>query len=198
MISNSSLIQISHAVWRNYCAEGDIVVDATMGSGKDTVFLASLIGPKGLVIAVDKQEDAVKKTASLLDVMDYSSRAKLICKDHGSLDEILTANLTLTQLSMGISCAVFNLGYQPGGGKQFATKDQSTIAALNAVWPNIRHGGLLSVHVYSGHEGSIEEVEAVANWMKVMDWSDAQISACSQFNKRQNVETAYFAVKKLR
>ena len=198
MITNSSLIQISRAVWRAYCVEGDIVVDATMGAGKDTVFLASLVGATGLVLAVDKQKDAITKTSGLLEVMDLSARAKLVCEDHGRLEEILTANLTPAQLSLGLACAVFNLGYLPGGNKKNVTGAETTIAALNTVWPALRPGGLLSVHVYSGHEGSIEEAESVSNWMRVMDWNDAQISACSQFNKRQNVETVYFAVKKMR
>ena len=42
--------------------EGDTVVDATMGNGKDTLFLAELVGPKGRVHAFDVQPEAVERT----------------------------------------------------------------------------------------------------------------------------------------
>ncbi len=38
--------------------EGDIVIDATMGNGHDTQFLAELVGENGHVYAFDIQESA--------------------------------------------------------------------------------------------------------------------------------------------
>ena len=41
---------------------GDIVVDATMGRGNDTLFLKQLVGKDGFVYAFDIQEEALQST----------------------------------------------------------------------------------------------------------------------------------------
>ena len=42
--------------------EGDIVIDATMGNGYDTKYLAEKVGENGLVYSFDVQEEAIKST----------------------------------------------------------------------------------------------------------------------------------------
>lgn len=46
--------------------KGDTVVDATMGKGHDTLFLARLVGEQGQVIAFDIQKSALDHTAKRL------------------------------------------------------------------------------------------------------------------------------------
>ncbi len=41
---------------------GDFVIDATMGNGHDTAFLAELVGPSGEVFAFDIQKEALINT----------------------------------------------------------------------------------------------------------------------------------------
>ena len=45
---------------------GDTVVDATMGNGHDTLFLAEQVGAEGRVYAFDIQESALESTRQLL------------------------------------------------------------------------------------------------------------------------------------
>ena len=40
--------------------EGDIVIDATMGNGYDTKYLAEKVGENGYVYSFDIQEEAIK------------------------------------------------------------------------------------------------------------------------------------------
>ena len=42
--------------------KGDIVVDATMGNGYDTKYLAEKVGEEGFVYSFDIQETALKST----------------------------------------------------------------------------------------------------------------------------------------
>lgn len=42
--------------------EGDIVIDATMGNGYDTKYLAEKVGENGFVYSFDVQEEAIKST----------------------------------------------------------------------------------------------------------------------------------------
>ena len=50
----------------HYVAEGDTVVDGTMGNGHDTAALARLVGPEGRVLAFDVQEQALRNTTEFL------------------------------------------------------------------------------------------------------------------------------------
>ena len=195
MLTLSSLLQTSHAVIRRHCGEGDVVLDATVGNGKDTVFLAQLVGEGGLVIAVDKQKDALAKAAKLLEVMDLTARVKLVQAEHSEVGNALNNALPQKANSTGLMVAVFNLGYLPGGNKLLTTDVHSTLIALDAVWPMIRPGGLLSVHTYTGHAGAEGEARAVESWARNLAWREAQVTACTQLNKAEHPETLYLVVK---
>ena len=66
---------------------GDTVVDATMGNGHDTLFLAGRVGPQGRVYAFDIQKDAVESTRKLLAEQDLADRVTLLCRSHAELAE---------------------------------------------------------------------------------------------------------------
>ncbi len=194
MLTLSALLQTSRALLRAHCGPGDAVLDATMGNGRDTVFLAQLVGPEGLVIAMDKQADAVERTAELLDDMELAARARLLQCTHADLGNILPLTMQVAKRA-SLAAAVFNLGYLPGGDKKVVTDASSTVRALGVVWPLIRPGGLLCVHTYTGHEGAAEEADAVAAWMREIPWAEGQATACVQHNKPANPETLYLLIK---
>ena len=56
----SELLALCHLALAQTCAPGDCVLDATAGRGHDALFLASLVGETGLVLAVDRQEEALR------------------------------------------------------------------------------------------------------------------------------------------
>ena len=64
---------------------GSTVVDATMGNGDYTLFLAELTGPEGLVYAFDIQEGALESTGKLLAEHKVRERVKLFCRSHADL-----------------------------------------------------------------------------------------------------------------
>lgn len=53
---------------------GDLCVDATAGTGQDTVFLARLVGERGQVLAYDIQEEALRQTGDRLKREGLESR----------------------------------------------------------------------------------------------------------------------------
>lgn len=59
---------------------GDTVVDATMGNGHDTLFLAGQVGPEGHVCAFDIQESALESTRALLEAHHAADRVTLFAK----------------------------------------------------------------------------------------------------------------------
>ena len=57
---------------------GDTVVDATMGNGKDTLFLAELVGETGHVYAFDVQAEAVARTHERVCEAGFEARSTLL------------------------------------------------------------------------------------------------------------------------
>ena len=94
----------------------DIVVDATMGNGHDTLFLAQLAKQ---VYAFDIQEQAVEKTRQRLAEADLDN-AQLILAGHETLD----------QYTDHFKAAIFNLGYLPSADKSVITRPATTLEAL--------------------------------------------------------------------
>ncbi|KHF36197.1 Ribosomal RNA small subunit methyltransferase H [Paenibacillus sp. P1XP2] len=55
-----SVLSFAHKQIEGRLAPGDIAVDATVGTGADTAFLAKAAGPKGRVYGFDIQEQALR------------------------------------------------------------------------------------------------------------------------------------------
>ena len=175
MLNPSALLETAHAVWKRHA--GPLMLDATAGNGHDTVFLAELAGEGGMVLAVDRQ-------------------VRLTRGDHADMVALLARELPDAEALLDL--AVFNLGFLPGSDKRVATSAATTLTALEAVWGRLRPGGLLSVHAYSGHPGGADEAKAVGDRMRALPWREAQVSACSQWNKARSPETLWLAVKNVR
>lgn len=82
------ILPYSKELLKMAAGEGDIVVDATMGNGHDTQFLAELVGENGHVYAFDIQESAVANTKERLGDM-YQARTTLFHKSHDKIAESL-------------------------------------------------------------------------------------------------------------
>ncbi len=129
---------------------GDTVVDATMGNGHDTLFLAEQVGANGRVYAFDIQESAVKSTRRLLEEHGLADRVTLLCRSHADLAEVVPACL---------SAAVFNLGWLPGGNHTVTTCCVSTEKAVLGALKCLKPGGIVTVCAYPGHEEGARERE---------------------------------------
>ena len=61
---------------------GDIVIDATIGNGYDTVFLANLVGANGKVYGFDIQELAIAATHDRLKQQNLLEQVCLVHNSH--------------------------------------------------------------------------------------------------------------------
>jgi len=153
------LVKQAHNKLSGYIKDGDVVVDATMGNGFDTLFLAQVVGKHGKVYAFDVQAKAIDSTKARINEAGVSERVRLIHASHADLaDHLQSDNIE------SIRCAMFNLGYLPGTDKANKTKPQSTIQALNATLGLLGDSGVISVLAYTGHQGGKEEAEKVKDW----------------------------------
>ena len=145
--------ELAHLILDRTLKPGDWAVDATVGNGHDTLFLAQLVGPSGKVFGFDVQEEALASAAERVLGLDQIT---LFHAGHEHLAERLPA-----EAKGRLAAAMFNLGYLPGGSHEIVTRTQTTLAALSQALDHLQPGGLVSLVLYSGHPGGDEEANAV-------------------------------------
>jgi len=143
--------EAAHTLIRKHVNQGDRVIDATIGNGNDTIFLADLVGPSGHVDGFDIQSEAIESTRQKLQ----EPPAEHVTLHHLGHEKM--ASMVESQ----VQAVMFNLGYLPGGDKQLTTQPETTIVALQTATKLLAPGGLITIVVYTGHPGGHEEADAV-------------------------------------
>lgn len=137
---------------RRTICPGDTVVDATMGNGKDTLFLAELVGESGHVYAFDVQEEAVARTRERVQEAGFLERVTLLLAGHETMAQ---------HVPHGARAIMFNLGWLPGAAHAVTTKMDTTLTAVDAAVRLIAPGGIVTVCIYPGHEEGKRELSAL-------------------------------------
>ena len=132
---------------------GDTVIDATLGNGHDTLELARLVGPNGLVHGFDIQDQAVHHTRERLLSEGLLDRCELHLLGHEHMQEVVTDPVRYVS---------FNLGWLPGGDKTVTTLWPTTLRALESALTLLLPLGVCTVCAYPGHaEGDRERSELI-------------------------------------
>ena len=140
--------------------EGDRAVDATAGNGRDTLFLARLVGAGGRVYAFDIQQEALDETAALLRQNNMSERVTLIQAGHEAMD---------SYVEEPVAAVMFNLGYLPGGSRSIVTRPETTLQGLAAALQLLKPGGLATLVLYPGHAEGKKEKSALLEYCSGFD-----------------------------
>lgn len=144
---------ISYVV--NHLSKDDVVIDATIGNGHDTLLLADL---SKYVYGFDVQQQAIDTTQALLN-NNHVSNFTLI---HDSHENIL-------KYVKDFKAVVFNLGYLPGSNKEIKTTKDSTINALNSLVGVMKQDSFIIITCYPGHDEGLIESEAVVKFASNLD-----------------------------
>ena len=159
-----------------YVSPGDLVVDATCGTGGDTAALAEAVGEHGRVIGFDIQQSAIDQTEGRLRELGLRNHEL-----HQDPFEFMGDYVR----DGSAAAVVFNLGYLPGGNHAVTTVAETTITGLEAALKVIQQGGVVTVVLYDGHdEGKIEK-QAVLDWASELDakiYHAAYVSFVNQAN----------------
>ncbi len=137
---------------RAHLKEGDRCVDATMGNGHDTLFLAGLVGDSGRVYAFDIQPQALEHTLEGLRKENMEQRVSLFLSGHQQMDRFVKEK---------VDAVMFNLGWLPGGDKGITTLWETT---REAVWKGLsllKPMGVMTICVYPGHAEGNRERESL-------------------------------------
>jgi SAM-dependent methyltransferase len=165
-----SLVKLAHNLINDKVKSGDIVIDATLGNGHDTLFLLDLVKPKGKVFGFDIQQDAIESAQTALQGYSFTDCLTLIHASHASMSAHIPS-----EHHGKISAVMFNLGYLPGGDKRIITKSDSTLAALASASQLLSADGIITILAYPGHEGGEMETEQVFNWCLALDPEQYQV-----------------------
>ena len=149
-----SLNQITHSHLRLLLKRGDWVIDATLGNGKDALFLSECVGEEGRIIGFDIQEQAILKTQSLFEENKQSSH-------NLEIHQIGHENLHQIPLKRKVKAIVFNLGYLPNGDKSLTTETLKTLKAFSSARKILAKGGMISLTCYRGHKEGRRESSAI-------------------------------------
>ena len=150
----------------------DIVVDATMGNGYDTLFLAKLAKQ---VYAFDIQEQALEKTSQRIQEAGLTN-VDLILQGHETVDEYVTE----------VKAAIFNLGYLPSADKSIITQPQTTLEALEKLCQMLIKGGRIAIMIYYGHEGGDIERDAVLDFVSQLPQQEYTATIYRTLNQINN------------
>ena len=108
-------LEMAHDFLREVITDQDTVVDATMGNGHDTLFLAKLAKE---VYAFDIQKTAIEHTKMRLKEAGYMERAVLFQEGHEQMASYVEEE---------VSAVLFNFGYLPGGDHRIATRAKTSV-----------------------------------------------------------------------
>lgn len=172
-------LRFSHAVLENTVQVGDVVIDATVGNGHDTLKLASLVKDDGKVYGYDIQYEAIQSTRVKLKETGLSDIVDLLHKGHENIAHLPIEHST-------ISAVVFNLGYLPSGDKNVITLPDTTISAIDSALPLLKKGGIISLMIYHGHEGGEEEKDAVTNYVSQLSQKKFSVLRYGFINQKNN------------
>lgn len=162
-------LQMAHAFLEEVVTDEDIVVDATMGNGHDTLFLARLAKK---VYAFDIQEQAVEQTTKRL------AEAKL-----DNVELLLTGHENVDQYVESIKAAIFNLGYLPSADKTVITQPHTTIQALEKLCQRLVAGGRIAIMIYYGHAGGDVERDTVLDFVSQLPQQEFTVALYKTINQ---------------
>lgn len=161
--------------------EGGAAVDATMGNGHDTLFLAELTGKNGMVFAFDIQSGALDATRKRLEENGAAGSAVLFHAGHEQAAELIPA-----EYHGKLQGAIFNLGYLPGSDKSIVTKPGTTISAVEQLLSMMAPGGIIVLVIYHGHEGGAEERDSLLAFVRGIDQQEAHVLQYGYINQKNN------------
>ncbi len=180
-------VQASHYFMESCLKPGEKVIDTTAGNGRDTVFLAGLVGETGTVFAFDIQHKALEATRERLSITGFTDNIRLIHDGHENLDKYI---------SYPVGGAMFNLGYLPGGEHSIVTRPVTTMAAVKKILNILKKNGLITIIVYTGHDGGQEEHEVLTSELTLLSQKQYHV-ACYRFINQAGHPPELLVVEKL-
>ncbi|MDQ0176906.1 putative methyltransferase [Bacillus chungangensis] len=175
------ILPFAKSLLKKAAAPGDIVIDATIGNGHDTCFLAELVGEQGHVYGFDIQAEAIQQTTKKLAASGLLERVTLFQQGHETVLEVLPSDV-----HGKLAGAIFNLGYLPGGNKSIVTLPHTTISALLKILSILKTAGIVVLVIYPGHDEGQNERDVLLEEVKNIDQQQFHVLQYQFINQKNN------------
>lgn len=176
----------AHELVKMAVREGDSVIDATMGNGFDTLFLAGLVGPKGKVYAFDIQAVALERTRERLEKAGCLESCELILDGHQNMDRYVENPVKLV---------IYNLGYLPKGDHAIGTRFETTREAILKSLDLLSDDGLVLIVIYYGGDSGYEERDQLLQFLQSLDGKSYSVMK-TDFINQLNCPPILIAIEK--
>jgi tRNA A58 N-methylase Trm61 len=175
------ITELVQTIVRSRLREGSIALDATVGNGMDTLFLAECVGKTGVVFGCDIQ--SLENAQNLIADHHCAAHVHLQQMSHEYLHSLVPE-----QFHGHLAAVMFNLGYKPNGDKTLITQPASTLTALETATALLAPNGVISVVCYTGHTGGNEERNGVMAWAESLEKHIWQIYYLQPLNQHHAPE----------
>lgn len=182
-------LHFSHTLLKEIVQPNDHVIDATMGNGNDTAFLADLVGENGKVYAFDVQKIALQNTEKRLKENELSAQVILFHQGHETIGDVVAADVP-------VKAAVFNLGYLPKSDKEIITLPDTTKTAIKAILNRLVAKGRIVLVVYYGHNGGEQELTMVNEFCQSLPQKEYNVLSYQFINQANQPPILYCIEKK--
>lgn len=150
-------VEVVHRYLKEYLSENMTVVDATLGNGRDSLFVGEVMG-SGKIIGFDIQERALE-----------TAKARMADVEGPEFIPILASHDMLKNYVKEADAVMFNLGYLPGGNKEITTKAETTLPGIKEALEILKPGGLITIVCYPGHEEGLREYREVSKALQSLE-----------------------------
>ena len=194
MINYSQITEWCHTVIASTASKEGFYIDATMGKGNDTLFFCEFAGVRGRVLAFDIQEEALAATEERLVKSGYvpgrteASRIRLVLDGHEHMDRYAEDE------TVDVVC--FNFGYLPGGDHRIATRPETSILAIEKGLRILKHGGMMSLCIYSGGDTGFEEKDRILDYLKKIPSGEYTVIVNEYYNRGNHPPMPVFVYRR--
>ena len=182
-------LHFSHTLLTEILQPGDHAIDATMGNGYDTLFMAELVGKTGHVYSFDIQPAALQSTKEKLAEQALTDRVSLYLQGHEALGNVVAPE-------QPIKAGIFNLGYLPKSDKAIITLPETTKIAMEEILKRLAPRGRMIIVVYYGHEGGKSELDMVQQFCQRLPQDQYNVLNYQFINQKNNPPILYCVEKK--
>ena len=172
-----NISDLSHYIIKNFLENKNLAIDATLGNGYDTDFLADTFKK---VYSFDIQKEAC-------DSYKVNDRNIVVIND--------SHHLFKNYISENVDCIMYNLGFLPGGNKEITTLHNTSLESIKVGLELLNSGGIMTICIYRGHdEGKIEET-CILEYLKTLPKNVYGVMVHSYLN-RQNISPLLVIIEK--
>ena len=186
MHSSLNTLTLAHQFVEAKIKKGDTVIDATCGKGRDTLFLSTLVGAEGRVLAFDIQETAVNLTKALL-AENGRQNVDVILDSHENMDKYVK--------NCSVDGIMFNFGWLPGGDHDIFSTGDTSVKAIGKGLELLKPGGIMSLCIYYGRNNGYAERDKIFEYIKTIDQEQYTVITAEFSNRRGEPPIPVFIIK---